>query len=112
MKQGNSGGPLVNLDGEVIGINSMTATPGISFAIPSKYVIEFLKPDKSRVGSKNHYVGMKMVSLTPQIHSIFNKQYHSDINLPSHIKHGCLIVEVAPNSPSQRYLLKSFCSTI
>lgn len=64
INSGNSGGPLVNLDGEVIGINTMKVdgSVGISFAIPidtANQVIEQLLAHKKVVRA---YIGMQMIN--------------------------------------------------
>ncbi|XP_063167368.1 serine protease HTRA4 [Candoia aspera] len=66
---GNSGGPLVNLDGEVIGMNTLKVTAGISFAIPSDRIRRFLEEShnrqlKGKITSKKKYLGLRMVPLT------------------------------------------------
>lgn len=64
---GNSGGPLINLHGQVIGINSMKAkgADGISFAIPidtAAQVIHQLRMHKRVI---RPYVGLNMVNFLP-----------------------------------------------
>jgi serine protease Do len=45
---GNSGGPLVNFSGQLIGINTMVASGGLALAVPSRDVERFLKQDDAR----------------------------------------------------------------
>ncbi|XP_004082325.2 serine protease HTRA2, mitochondrial-like [Oryzias latipes] len=102
---GNSGGPLINLDGEVIGINTMKVTAGISFAIPSDRLKIFLdqaaKKTKSSVGesrTKARYIGVMMLTLTP---SIITELQLRDPMFPN-VTHGILIHRVIIGSPASR----------
>jgi S1-C subfamily serine protease len=96
LNPGNSGGPLVNSAGEVIGVNTAVILPaqGICFAIPintAKWVASRLMRD-GRV--KRSYIGMggQNVPLHRRIVRFFN--------LPA--DNGVLVLGVEPNSPAQR----------
>ena len=71
INSGNSGGPLVNLQGEVIGVNTMKAMgmDGIAFAVPiddvKRIVGQLLKHGKVL----RPYLGLKFVELTPVLSS-------------------------------------------
>ncbi|XP_028657378.1 serine protease HTRA2, mitochondrial-like [Erpetoichthys calabaricus] len=106
---GNSGGPLINLDGEVIGINTMKVTAGISFAIPSDYLRQFLnraeEKKKSWFGGqepKRRYIGVMMLTLTP---SIIEQLKVRDPSF-SDVMHGVLIHRVIIGSPAHRAGMK------
>lgn len=98
---GNSGGPLVNLDGEAIGVNSMKVTAGISFAIPIDYVKKFLDsttgPKKKTDGPKRLYMGITMLTLTPQI---IHELQQRDHLIPRDIQGGVLVWKVIYGSPA------------
>lgn len=102
---GNSGGPLVNLDGEAIGVNSMKVTAGISFAIPIDYVKLFLNraEERRRQGVSKmdypakRYMGITMLTLTPDI--LFELKNRTQ-NVPSDLTHGVLVWKVIIGSPA------------
>nr|CAH7719245.1 unnamed protein product [Callosobruchus chinensis] len=98
---GNSGGPLVNLDGEAIGVNSMKVTAGISFAIPIDYVKAFLDETVShkKPGDKPKrlYMGITMLTLTPQIIHELQQRNHE---IPRDIQGGVLVWKVIYGSPA------------
>ncbi|XP_072222117.1 serine protease HTRA2, mitochondrial-like [Leuresthes tenuis] len=102
---GNSGGPLINLDGEVIGINTMKVTAGISFAIPADCVRSFLDQAAKKKsswftesGTKPRYIGVMMLTLTP---SIIEELKLRDSSFPN-VAHGILIHRVIMGSPANR----------
>ncbi|XP_062852129.1 serine protease HTRA2, mitochondrial-like [Trichomycterus rosablanca] len=106
---GNSGGPLINLDGEVIGINTMKVTAGISFAIPADRLRVFLdrasNKNRSWFGeseNKRRYIGVMMLTLTPSIIAELKMRDHS---FPD-VTHGVLIHRIIPDSPANKAGMK------
>ena len=98
---GNSGGPLVNLDGEVIGVNTMTAAPGISFAIPSDVARQFCnranRTAKALPTKTTQYgIGVSMVTITPQVLQALRQE----MGLKEDVKHGVFLARVWPDSPA------------
>uniref|UniRef100_A0A8C7DL44 HtrA serine peptidase 1b n=3 Tax=Oncorhynchus kisutch TaxID=8019 RepID=A0A8C7DL44_ONCKI len=99
---GNSGGPLVNLDGEVIGINTLKVTAGISFAIPSDKIRQFLaeshgRQSKGRLLPKKKYIGVRMMTLTPTLAKEL-KERTSDF---PDVTSGAYVIEVIPKTPAE-----------
>jgi len=106
INRGNSGGPLINMRGEVIGINSNIVTEGfagnigIGFAIPSdiaKKVIVQLK-DKGRVIRGRLGVSIYARELSEGMVKQFK--------LPS--KAGALVSSVEPDSPADKAQIKQY----
>lgn len=104
---GNSGGPLVNLDGEVIGINTLKVTAGISFAIPSDKIRQFLaeshdRQAKGKTSQKKKYIGVRMMSLTPTLAKEL-KERQSDF---PDVTSGAYVIEVISRTPAEAAGLK------
>jgi serine protease Do len=106
INRGNSGGPLINMRGEVIGITSSILTSGfagnigIGFAIPSniaKNVVVQLK-EKGRV-----IRGRLGVSIFPRN---LTQGMVKELKLPS--KNGALISAVEPDSPAEKAQIKPY----
>ena len=95
---GNSGGPLLNQEGEVIGINTAIRADamGIGFAIPvnqAKTISTKLVRGEKIV---HPYIGIRMATLTPQLAAENNRDPNSPFMIPE--VNGVLVVQVLPNT--------------
>ncbi|MDD3919336.1 MAG: trypsin-like peptidase domain-containing protein [Candidatus Pacebacteria bacterium] len=107
INNGNSGGPLINVNGEVIGINTamIEKAQNIGFAIPINCAVKDLKEIRKFGKIKRPYLGVKYVLL--------DKNVSEENNLP--ITEGALIVRerygenpVAKGSSSEKAGLKEY----
>src|SRR5215213_6975830 len=77
INRGNSGGPLVNMRGEVIGINSQIATStgdynGIGFALPTNIASSVYKQLMTTGKVRRGYLGVFLDSVKPEFARIYN----------------------------------------
>ena len=103
---GNSGGPLLNSQGEVIGINTAIRADaqGLGFAIPIE-TAQRIANQLFATGQADHpYLGIHMVNLTKETKQEINNSEDFDFKIPQ--DEGVLVVRVIPRSPAARGGLK------
>ena len=94
---GNSRGPLIDLDGQVVGINTMKAqmADGISFAIPIDAAWQVVRQLLKHGRVARPYIGFKMVAVT-DIQGIWGQKGQGKV----------VIAQVQPGSPADRAGIK------
>jgi len=99
---GNSGGPLLNGQGEVIGINTAIRADamGIGFAIPinKAKAIEMRLARGERIA--HPYLGVQMTTLTPDLARQNNTDPNSAFMVPE--VNGVVVVRVLPSTPAEK----------
>ena len=96
INQGNSGGPLFNMDGDVIGINTailgQSGSIGIGFAIPSNSAKKVIDQLIEFGETKRGWLGVRIQFVTKEIADV------EKLDKPR----GALVASVAENSPSDK----------
>jgi serine protease Do len=72
INRGNSGGPLFNLDGEVVGVNTAIISPsggsiGIGFAVPAKTAVNVIDQLKEFGETRRGWLGVRIQQVTDEI---------------------------------------------
>ena len=101
INRGNSGGPLFNLKGEVIGVNTAIYSPsggsvGIGFAIPSALAENIVEQLEEYGRTIRGWLGVRIQTVTEDLASSLG------LDRP----YGALVASVIPNSPAEKAGIK------
>ena len=97
---GNSGGPLINSRGEVIGINSAISSraSNIGFAVPINQAVAILTQLKTKGRVSRGFIGVTLTDVTPN--------FQRALNLA--VARGAIVQHVTSGSPAERAGLKVY----
>jgi len=96
INRGNSGGPLFNMDGEVIGLNTAIISPtggsiGIGFAVPSNTAMHVIDQLRRFGETRRGLLGVRIQSVTESIAESLSMETPT----------GALVASVTPDSPAE-----------
>lgn len=99
---GNSGGALINIYGQLIGINSMkineAAVEGLGFAIPIDYALPIMLELETKGIVDRPFLGVEVYSLDEIPHT----EWESTLSLPDDVTSGVYVWSVQPRSPADQ----------
>ena len=95
---GNSGGPLVNLGGDVVGVNTAISSvgQGIGFAVPINVARDIMGQLKTKGKVSRGYLGIELAEITPDLQEAFGLSTDK----------GALVNSVKPGLPAETAGLK------
>ena len=106
INSGNSGGPICNINGVVIGLTSSkligSGIEGMGFAIPINTVNEIITSIESGTTLERPYLGVQLVNLN----NTFALQYYYNIRISSDVEFGAVLSFVEENMPASKSGLK------